>query len=230
MTIVTKATEGDKRSALSDANADGWVVDYDDSFAYIEVWVGGPSRYQTSKVPYTYNGVTATMDTDSATLVVRQTDYIDVVDDDAPVTKGMIMGLLEKHFGSTKSEPKLPHIKSLDIEEMISIEQLYISAGDEDGHGETYDTAVMKSMVENFNTALDDSLIASSFFHKQDTTAFTIGKAWTVDEDTLVGETLVKANTPLVSLQWTNEKAWEKRKSGELMGVSIKAIFTYEED
>ena len=39
----------------------------------------------------------------------------------------------------------------------------------------------------------------------------------------MIGETLVKEGQPLVKIQFNSKEAWELRKSGDLMGVSIGA-------
>ena len=46
------------------------------------------------------------------------------------------------------------------------------------------------------------------------------------ESECVIGETVVPEGQPLVKLQFNTQEAWELRKSGDLMGVSIGAKAT----
>jgi hypothetical protein len=243
---IQKATEGDKRMILSNSIYDvykddmyAYLMDYDDQYVYFEAYT--EEGCKTYRDAYTFDGTSVTFD-DNPVEVVRQTEY-EVVEsamstDDDDIERSLLnkmSGLLDKYFGGSNSQgPKVPVIKQFDSEQMISIEPLYIKIDDVDGVGDAYyDADTCYQMVDSLNKAISDGHIQANYFHKIMTEDFSIEKAWVNECDCMIGESLVPEGLPLVKLQFHSESAWELRKSGELMGVSIGAkgeIIEVEED
>lgn len=139
-----------------------------------------------------------------------------------------ILSTIEGYFG--KNSEELPIIKQFQEDQMIAIEPLYIAIGDVDGVGDTYASPeVCYEMVKSFNQAIADGKMKGNYFHKVMTDDFSPVKAWINEVDCMIGETEVKEGMPLVKVQYNSEKAWELRKSGDFMGVSIGARATWEE-
>jgi hypothetical protein len=241
---IKKATEGDKRNILDSALRSfyksspfydscyysPWLMDYDDTYIYFEVWTEG-NGYKTYRDTYSFNGTSATF-SNSIEEVVRQTEY-EVVQTEADIERSLtdkIVSTIEKYFGGSKKSNQI--IKQFDDEEMIAIEPLYIAAGEVDAVGDTYDLEDAYEMVANFNKAIEEKTISHGLFHKSKTKSYSFIKAWVNECECTIGETLVKEGQPIVKVQFHNKEAWELRKSGELMGLSIgaKAIFEELED
>lgn len=208
-----------------------WVVDYDTDEGYViyEQWKSGEG-YKNYKLPATFNGDVVTFVGES--VEVLYTISYQEVPSPADLDKSLtdkVVGILDKYFGGSK-EHTTPILKSLNDEEMIAVEQLYIHVDGIDGVGDVYSSPdVMVGMVESFNKAISEGKLKSNYFHKYNTEDFEVNKAWIVEEDTIIGDTLVKAGTPLVENQFKNAKAWELRKSGKICGVSIGAVAEWEE-
>lgn len=231
---IDKATEGDKKAILSESLRNfhkedmyPYLIDYDDQYVYFEVWDDG--EYVNYRDSYDFNGTSATFG-DSLVKVVRTTNYETVEDQTSEEDLDRSIGdkvteFLRKHFGGSGSRGnKLPVIKQFDQEQMISIEPLYVAIDDVDAVGDTYyDAETCYQMVESLNKSLKDGILKSNYFHKVMTDDFTVVKAWVNECDCMIGDNLVREGLPLVKLQFNNETAWELRKSGELMGVSIGA-------
>lgn len=229
-TVITKATQNDKteilRKAVSKTGGNGYayMFDYDDSHVYYEQWE--KDEYKTFKSAYTFDGTSAEV-SEEKVEVVRTTEYKEI-----STTKSLeekMVAVLHKYFGGSQNEPK-QIIKQLDDEQMIAIEPLYIAIGDVDGVGDTYsEPEVCHEMVKSFNQAIADGKLKGNYFHKMMTEDFTVLKAWVTETDCIIGETEVKEGMPLVKVKFHNEKAWELRKSGDLKGVSIGAMATWED-
>lgn len=235
---INKNTNNDKRSILSQAinktfrsihdDMDYYhyfyLVDFDDDYVYFEYYDCGCSNYRTWKVPYTFNGTSASLDGEDVVEVVRLTEYREIEESsDESITKSTLFGWLDKYFGGTKQESQ-NIIKQFDEEEMISIEPLYIGVDEVDGHGWTFESPdVITEMVDSFNKAVDEGRLQSGLFHKHATQGFKANRAWVNPCDCTVGETFVKKGDPLVEIQYTNKSLWEKRKAGEISGPSIGA-------
>ena len=208
-----------------------WIADYDTDEGYVvyEYWRCGEG-YKNYKLSATFNGNTVTFVGDPVE-VICMTSYAEV-QKESDLDKSLtdkVVGILDKYFGGSK-QTNIPVIKSLNEDEMIAIEQLYIHVDGVDGVGDIYSSPdVMVEMVESFNKAIEDGKLKANYFHKYNTEDFVVNKAWIVEEDTKIGETLIKAGTPLVENQFKNAKAWELRKSGQICGVSIGATATWEE-
>ena len=78
-------------------------------------------------------------------------------------------------------------------------------------------------MVKSFNEANESGSLQTSLFHAHKTESFEVVKAWVNEVDCTIGETVVKEGQPIAKIHFLNEDAWELRKTGELMGLSIGA-------
>lgn len=218
-----------------------WVMDYDDeeNVVYYEIW-DQDTGSKTYRVSFLMQENIIVLGSD-VTEVYRTYEYEEVsknkfsFDSTIPLYSEMERSLLDKftdmlskHFGGSQENKKVI-IKQLDDEEMVAIEQLYITIGDIDGVGDTYASPeVCREMVRSFNQAIEKGNLKANYFHKVMTEDFTVLKAWVCEVDCIIGETEVKEGTPLVKVKFNNEKAWNLRKSGDLMGVSIGAIAEWE--
>lgn len=218
-----------------------WVMDYDDeeNVVYYEIW-DQDTGSKTYRVSFLMQENIIVLGSD-ITEVYRTYEYEEVsenkfsFDNTIPLYSEMERSLLDKftdmlskHFGGSQKNKKVI-IKQLDDEEMVAIEQLYITVGDVDGVGDTYASPeVCREMVKSFNEAIEKGNLKANYFHKVMTEDFTVLKAWVCEVDCIIGETEVKEGTPLVKVKFNNEKAWNLRKSGDLMGVSIGAIAEWE--
>jgi len=240
--VIEKATENDKRRILakaveatySESNSDyccgsnwAYMVDYDDVFVYWDTYKDG--TYLIYKSPYTFNGTSAEL-TGDPVEVVFLTDPQDV---EKSITESSILAkvgeMISKALGVAEGNPK-PILKQLNDEQMIAIEPLYIAIDDVDGVGDTYmSPEVCHEMVKSFNKAIEDGNMSGNYFHKMMTDDFSPQKAWVNEVDCMVGDTLVKEGQPLVKMLFKSEKAWAARKNGDLMGVSIGAMASWEE-
>ncbi len=227
-TLLDKATENDNRTLLSSAvrssfKSDEWytyLYDYDDSYVYFEAYKDAMSGYFRASYSIADNVVSFGED---ITKVVPTTQW-EVVgsDSDEIVTKSWLEGFLNKHFGGSSKEQMI--LKQFDDEQMVAIEPLYVPAGVVDAHGDMVASDdVTRGMVDSLNKAIKEDRLQSGLFHKHLTEGYKIEKAWITETDCTIGETLVKEGTPLVKVQFTSETLWEKRKTGELTGLSIGA-------
>lgn len=137
--------------------------------------------------------------------------------------KQNIIDFITKHFAETKGNTKAV-IKQFNEEEMIAIEPLYIAVGEIDGQSDTISSMEeMESLVKSFNEANESGILQTSLFHNHKTKAFSVVKAWVNPVECFIGDNLVKEGQPIAKIQFNNKKAWELRKSGVLMGLSIGA-------
>lgn len=122
-----------------------------------------------------------------------------------------------------------PIIKAVDEEEQISIEVVYVPYRlDSDKQWMRPET--IRKACENFNENLAKGNIKSNLFHSKDdngnytsTDKFEIIKSWINETDAVIGDQHVPEGTWICKLKWKDSDAWEKRKAGVLMGVSIGA-------
>jgi len=127
----------------------------------------------------------------------------------------------------------LPIVKQFHEDEMIAIEPLYASVGEVDGHGDFIETIEdMRVFVDAINKANEAGVLQSSLFHTHKTNAFKMMRAWVNECECSINGQTIKKGMPLAEIQFTNNKAWELRKSGKFMGLSIgaRAIVTEVED
>ncbi len=236
---LNKELASDKRSILyqrlklsfEPAGEWDWIylTDYDDTYVYFEVYEYDSSAYLNYRATYTYDGTSATFGTDLEE-VVKKSEYLPV-ESGSSVEKSLgekVVETLDKYFGGSKESP-LPVIKELNEEQMIAVEPLYIAAGEVDGQGETIDQEGVDQLVKAVNDGIKSGDLKSNYFHKVETEDFHFVKSWVNPCDCLIGETEVPQGMPLIEVQYINKAAWEKRKSGELMGLSIEGTADIEE-
>ena len=235
---LTKNTFQDKRSILSDDlsntfvfeaddfNYTPWLRDFDETHVFFEIYDG--KSYLTWRTTYSFDGTSATFGNELE-RVVALTEWTVVADAEVSVVEKTLTKVLNKFFGEVKGK-NIPVIKQFDEEEMVAIEPLYIKAGDVDGQGDTVDLEGIHSMVKSFNEANESGTLQTSLFHSHKTECFEVEKAWVNEVDCTIGDTLVEEGQPLVKIHFLNEEAWELRKNGTLMGLSIGARATGVED
>ncbi len=129
------------------------------------------------------------------------------------------------HFGPTKENIN-PVVKQFEDEQMIAIEPLYIVADGVDGQGDTYSREDANNMCTSLNKAIDEGRLQHGLFHKHSSDAFEITKSWVNEFECTIGDSVVLEGQPLAKVQFKNQAAWDLRKSGTLMGLSIGARAT----
>lgn len=233
MTNIVKNTNNDKRELLNNALRNkfgsGWILDFDESFVYYDRWDEDNNQYQTFKISYSITDKVNITIGDNPIKVARLTEFKeirDTEDKDAAFFNKMLT-FLEKNFGGSKQNTN-PVIKQFDDEKMVAIEPLYIAPDEVDLHGDTLDRNDVENMVKSFNKANEEGILQSSLFHSHKTESFKVIKAWVNPCDCVIGGYDVPEGQPLAEIQFTNKKAWDLRKSGTLMGLSIGAKATVE--
>jgi len=236
MTALIKNTNNDKRELLFKAlrnhtkdNYNGdytYLIDFDDIYAYFdrESYHEGKHSNLTYKISYSITDIVNVSFSGEAQRVERLTEYKDT-NIDEEVSKGFLDSVikgLDKHFGGSTKD-SLAVIKQFNDEEMIAVEALYITPDTVDLHGDTIDLEETHNLVKSFNEANQDGTLQSSLFHGHKSQAFKVNKAWVNPYECMIGESLVPEGQPLCEIQFSNKKAWELRKSGKLMGLSIGA-------
>ena len=228
---LNKNTFQDKRSILSESlrntfvfegtdwNYSPYLLDFDEEFVYFELYDG--FSYISWRVSYIFSGTSATFGEDLE-HVVALTEWKVVTDEEPSEIEKTMTKLLNKFFGSVKGKDT-PVIKQFDEEEMIAIEPLYICAGDVDEHGDTISLEETHNMIKSFNEANASGLLQTSLFHSHKTQSYEVIKAWVNEVDCTIGDTLVREGQPIAKIHFLNEEAWELRKNGDLMGLSIGA-------
>ena len=224
---VNKATYNDIRGYLSDAlkakfKSWLWVRDHDASFVYFEQEIYSDDTYARKdyKMAYTVDGVNVSL-TGEATEVKLESVYTEVVDSTPITEKSLTNSIVTALKGMFKPNTTAPVIKQFDDEEMIAIEPMYVAPDQLDAHGETADAETLKSMVDSFNKAVVDGRLKSVIDHETVVDDFYPVHAWINPCPCTIGETNIPEGQPIVKMQFTDTVAWERRKSGELMGVSI---------
>ncbi len=141
--------------------------------------------------------------------------------EDKPVTQSFLLDLLQKLF---KQEADKPVIKQFQEEEMIAIEPLYCSVGELDGHGDYIPSIEeMRKMVDSINSQNDSGKLQSAIDHLQKTQSFKLNRAWVNECECIIGETIIPKGMPIAEIQFKNKKAFDLRKIGKLLGLSIGA-------
>lgn len=118
-------------------------------------------------------------------------------------------------------------IKAVNEELKQSVEIIYLP-NTPDAHGQFATQETLREACKNFNENLEKGSISPNLYHSKDendiaksTEDFSIMKTWINEVDSVIGDTAVPAGAWLASLQWSNDKSWELRKSGVLAGVSF---------
>lgn len=199
-------------------------LDSDKGEVYFEMWTE-QTGYTNWMVKVSFNADFTLAKIESEPVqVVTQTEYKPVSEDGivAKVLKGLV-----EHFGGTNrtapSVETVPVIKQFQEEQMIAVEPLYIEPDGVDGHGWTASADVLRSMTESCDKAIREGRLLAKYNHKTLTDDFVFLKAFVNEVDCYIGDTFVPEGQPMIKSQFKNKDAWEKRKSGEICGVSIGA-------
>lgn len=227
-TYLQKNTNQDKVRQLRDAIDSAFEVggckeyayyeDHDDSYLYFSIWGCESNKYMQWAVAYTYN-------TDNGEVVlgeeaiktVQMTEWKLLPETPTEMTEKSLFTWLDKYF--TKKEV----IKAFDDEQMISVEPIWRPAGEVDLHGDTISLEEIRKAVDDINQKIDKGELQAGLFHGHKTDTFTWQRAWVQEVDATLGETFVKAGTPLISAKWNNKIAWEDKKAGILGAPSFGA-------
>lgn len=231
-TAITKNTSGDKINAIRNeitylfeingVKGYAYYEDHDDNYIYFEMWSEQDWNYTYWKISYSYDGVKVTITEDEATQGIMQKQWKDFPkQEEIDKSQFVTLSILEKLFHKNFSNKKI--IKQFDDEQMIAVEPLYTPAGVEDLHGEMIELPEMEKAIASFNKAVEDGTLQPSLFHTHKTDGFKINKAWITYEECIMGDSIVPKHQPLVEIQFLNKSLWDKRKSGELQGLSIGA-------
>ena len=107
-------------------------------------------------------------------------------------------------------------------EKLQAIEVMYCPPEEDDLHGERMTEIEIRKMVDNFNANINN--VQGNLGHIKNTKQFKPIKAWVNEVDCYIGDNLVVEGTPLVKIQFYDKDLFEKRKSGQLLGLSIGAL------
>lgn len=197
-----------------------YYEDHDDNYIYFSMWDCQKSRYRQWAVSYTYEVGKVEIE-DSVMEAVKLTEWKlnTIVEDNTVVTEKSLFSFLDKYF--KKKEVEL--LKDFNDEQMISIEPIWRPAGEVDLHGDTISLEEVRKAVDNINQKIDKGTLQAGLFHGHKTNTFTWQRAWVQEVDATLGDTFVKAGTPLISAKWNNKLAWEDKKAGVLGAPSFGA-------
>jgi len=229
---VLKATKKDiekyLRVALQEKYKKGYIyrLDFDDDYVYFtyELYEGNEYTEKTYKLGYTVDGVNLSL-SDQAIEVKKESTYTEV-SESKPITEKSLTSSIVNAFKQVfikdhNFDNTIPVIKQLDEEQMIAIEPLYCPPDEPDGHKEAMSVETIRSMVVSFNKAIEDGRLASNIDHNENVDGFHAIEAWVNPCECYIGDTFIPEGQPIVKMQFTDKDMWEKRKSGELKGVSI---------
>ncbi len=220
MAIIEKATYIDVRDQLRNQIMSGYLntISFDSNTVYVEEWEeGGACTYSYS---FSYANGVATIDPMSKQKVVLST--VATVVPEEPVTKSWLKSFLESLL---TVEEEVEVIKSINEEQMISVEVFYPPVGYADLHGDGIeDVEVLKAGINSFNKAVEEGRAPACLFHTHKTECYKYGKAWVSEKATQHGDTVYPANTPFIEIHWQNPKAWELRKNGTFLSGSLRGM------
>lgn len=89
-----------------------------------------------------------------------------------------------------------------------------------DAHGDTYDADEVRKACHNFN----QFCMQPNLFHMADTSDFAIVESYCLPADTTLNETVLKAGTWMVNLQFNTEEIWKAAKEDAFSGVSVGCV------
>ena len=229
--MIEKTLNRDKERAIAKAlrslKMDAYLtdVDFDKGEAYFDRWTEdeGYSDYMV-KFTMSEDNLSATI-TSEPVKVTAQTEYVTISkSQEDSIANKILKGITSAFGGTNKDAPSVetvPVIKQFDEEKMEAVEPLYIAPEETDGHGWTASAEVLREMTESCNKAIQEGRLLSKYNHSEITDDFYFVKAWVNECDCYIGEHYVPEGQPMIKSQFTNKDAWDKRKSGELCGVSI---------
>jgi len=141
-----------------------------------------------------------------------------------------LRGLLDQH--SSLLEEDIQESSDIEEEERISIEVVY-EPDVKDQHGNWMSAEEIRKGYESFCSNLEAGVVEPNLFHYQNTDLFEIQKTWINEEmDVTVhgSEEVVKAGTWLVKIHYKDDRLWELKKSGDIIGVSMFGYGLINED
>lgn len=114
---------------------------------------------------------------------------------------------------------KIPIAKS---SEPALMQALYVVLEPEvpDAHGDIYSEEEVRKACHNFN----QSHATANLFHLIETDGFHVAESYCSPVEMILNESVVKAGTWLVNLQFTDKPLWKDNENGEFSGVSISAL------
>ena len=124
----------------------------------------------------------------------------------------------------TPTSRKSPLVKANQFEDelMQVTEVMYCPPEEDDLHGERMSEIEIRKMVSNFNENITN--VKGNLGHIKNTEAFRPIKAWVNEVECMIGDNYVAEGTPLVKIQFYDADLYAKRKSGEILGLSIGAM------
>tara|TARA_R110000787_G_scaffold14073_2_gene43722 strand:+ start:6471 stop:7253 length:783 start_codon:yes stop_codon:yes gene_type:complete len=94
-----------------------------------------------------------------------------------------------------------------------------------DAHGEWYSKDTLVKACENFNQNLLTGNVTPNLYHVQaETEKLQILKTFIVPVDCIIGEQEVVEGTWVSEMKYIDKALWDKKVSGEILGVSIGAM------
>ncbi len=220
--LIEKNTANDKRRMLSDALDSGWVLDYDETYIYVEQWDNVNERYTVFRRTYDISEGNLVTFGDEKEPVVATTDFklVEGMETDKSILTA-VTAILDKYLGATKKEISV--IKQFGTDTMTCVEPLYTAPLVSDGDGDMMDADTIENMVTSINKANEEGRLQSGLFHKHSTSAWSLEKAWVNPTECMIGDTLVAEGQPIAETVFHCDKAFELRKSGDIAGLSIGA-------
>ena len=80
----------------------------------------------------------------------------------------------------------------------------------------------IRKMVANFNANINN--IKGNLGHIKNTDKFKPVMAWVNEVECMIGDNYISEGTPLVKIQFYDAELYQKRKEGQMMGLSIGAM------
>lgn len=118
-----------------------------------------------------------------------------------------------------EQQSKIPIAKST---EPALKQALYVVLEPEvtDAHGDIYSETEVRKACHNFNK----SHATANLFHMIETDGFQVAESYVSPVEMTLNESVIKAGTWLVNLQFNDDALWEAAQGGEFSGVSISAM------
>lgn len=138
--------------------------------------------------------------------------------------KEFFKSILDDGATPSPSSPQTPLLKSEQFTDskLQVIEVMYCPPEKDDLHGERMSAMEIQKMVDNFNANINN--ISGNLGHIKNTDKFKPVLAWVQQVECMIGDNFVEEGTPLVKIQFYDQELYEKRKSGQMMGLSIGAM------
>lgn len=226
---LNKQTARDFQDAIDNISysiIDGWVFDWDEDYLYAYSWEDTAYVRVMYRYSYTYTNGVLSVDKESKTPIVRDTNYTVVetpMEKELKGIKKLLSDIVVKGFGGSSNNHAV--IKQFNEDKMEVVEPLYIAFGEVDGHGDAYkNEEAVYDLVKAVNEAREAGTLQPAFGHLHKTNTFSIGEAWVNEEESMLGDTLIPKLQPLVKIKFNKQEVYEARLRGDIAGLSIGAI------